>query len=137
MNKKSSSQRRHTFSTFRQLCNHIPPFLVSKLARETGVVGLCRTFSAWSHVVAMLYAQLVHSIGLNDLCDSLGFYSGRLSALRGARAPKRNTLSHANANRDAILAEKGFIRKVPVWVGGLVAVLGHESELALPCVWRS
>ena len=31
----------------------------------------------------------------------------------------------------------GFIRKVPVWIGGLVADLGHESELALPCVWRS
>jgi len=108
MNKKSSSQRRHTFSTFRQLCNHIPPFLVSKLARETGVEALCRTFSAWSQVVAMLYAQLVHSIGLNDLCDSLGFYSGRLSALRGATPPKRNTLSHANATRDATLAEKLF-----------------------------
>ena len=32
---------------------------------------------------------------------------------------------------------RGFIRKVPVWIGGLVAGLGHESELALPCVWRS
>ena len=30
-----------------------------------------RTFSAWSHVVSLIYAQLTHSIGLNDVCDAL------------------------------------------------------------------
>jgi hypothetical protein len=79
---------------------------VGKLATETGVNKLCRKFSAWSHVVAMLYTQLTHCIGLNDLCDSLQLHSGPLSAIRGATAPKRNTLSHANAHRDAALAEK-------------------------------
>ena len=118
MPKKDSSQRRHNFCTFRQLCNHIPTFLVTKLARETGVENLCRSFSPWSHVVAMMYAQLVHSIGLNDLCDSLSYYRGRLSALRGATPPKRNTLSHANAKRDASLAQKLF------W-----AVLEHLGQL--------
>lgn len=111
MKKKNSSkpnQRHHKFSTFRQICNFIPVFLVPKLAQETGVNKLCRTFSAWSHTVAMLYAQLAHSIGLNDLCDSLGMHSGPLSAIRGATAPKRNTLSHANKHRDAALAEKLF-----------------------------
>ena len=92
----------------RQICNFIPDFLVPKLARETGVEKLCRKFSAWSHVVAMLYSQLTHSIGLNDLCDSLGLHSGPLSAIRGATPPKRNTLSYANAHRDAALAEKLF-----------------------------
>jgi len=106
MNKKNSNRRRHTFSTFRQLCNHIPVFLVTKLARESGVEKLCRKFSAWSHVVAMLYGQLTHSIGLNDLCDSLDLHRGPLSAIRGATPPKRNTLSYANAHRDAGLAEK-------------------------------
>jgi len=59
-------------------------------------------------VVAMLYSQLTHSIGLNDLCDSLGLHRGPLSAIRGATPPKRNTLSYANAHRDASLAEKLF-----------------------------
>jgi hypothetical protein len=108
MNKKNFNQRRHNFSTFRQLCNYIPGFLVPQLARATGVDKLCRSFSAWSHVVAMLYAQLTHSISLNDLCDSLGLHSGPLSALRGATPPKRNTLSHANARRSAALAEQLF-----------------------------
>src|SRR5712671_1971414 len=108
MNKKSSNQRRHNLCVFRQLCNCIPTFLVPRLAAETGVNKLCRKFSAWSHVVAMLYTQLTHCIGLNDLCDSLQLHSGPLSVIRGATAPKRNTLSHANARRDAGLAEKLF-----------------------------
>lgn len=108
MKNKKPNQRPHQFSVFRQLCNLIPAFLVPKLARETGVEKRWRTFSPWSQVVALLYAQLTHSIGLNDLCDSLQLSSGPLSALRGATAPKRNTLSHANRERDASLAEQVF-----------------------------
>jgi hypothetical protein len=32
---------------------------------------MARSFSAWSHVVSMLFAQLTHAIGLNDVCDAL------------------------------------------------------------------
>ena len=96
------------FSVLRQLCNLIPSHLVPKLARETGVDKACRTFSAWSHVVAMLYAQLTHSIGLNDVCDALRLHSGPLSALRGATPPSRNGLSHAGKERKAVLVEKIF-----------------------------
>jgi hypothetical protein len=56
----------------------------------------------------MLYAQLTHSIGLNDVCDSLNLHSGPLSAIRGATAPARNTLSHAGKKRPALLAERLF-----------------------------
>jgi hypothetical protein len=92
----------------RQICNLIPEFLVFKLARETGVDKKVRTFSAWSHVVSLLFAQLTHSIGLNDVCDALGLHSGPLSSLRGATAPTRNNLSHANKVRSAEMAEKLF-----------------------------
>jgi hypothetical protein len=105
---KKPNQRPHQFSVFRQVCNLIPSFLVSKLARETGVEKQWRKLTPWSHLLAMLYAQMTHSIGLNDLCDSLDLNSGPLSAIRGAAVPKRNTLSHANAQRDAALAEKVF-----------------------------
>lgn len=67
-----------------------------------------RTFSAWSHVVAMLYAQLTHAIGLNDVCDGLRHHSGWLSRIRGASPPSRNGFSHANKVRDAAMAEKLF-----------------------------
>lgn len=92
----------------RQICNFIPEFLVPKLARETGVDKKVRKFSAWSHVVSLLYAQLTHSIGLNDVCDALGLRSGPLSSLRGATPPTRNNLSHANKVRPAEMAEKLF-----------------------------
>ena len=76
----------------RQICNLIPEFLVWKLSRETGVDKKIRTFSAWSHVLSLLFAQLTHSIGLNDVCDALGLHSGPLSSIRGATAPTRNNL---------------------------------------------
>jgi len=106
------------FSILRQLCNLIPTHLVPKLARETGVEDHARTFSPWSHVVSLLYAQLTHSLGLNDVCDALRLHSGPLSALRGATPPPKNTLSHANRTRDPQLAENLF------W-----SVLGHLQTL--------
>ena len=92
----------------RQICNFIPGFLVAKLARETGVKKKVRTFSPWSHVLSRLYAQLTHSIGLNDVCDALGLHSGPLSSLRGATPPSRNNLSNCNKVRSAEMAEKLF-----------------------------
>jgi DDE family transposase/uncharacterized protein DUF4372 len=80
---------------------------------------MARSFSAWSHVVSMLFAQLTHAIGLNDVCDALRLQSGPLSALRGATPPSRNNLSHANKRRDAALAERLF------W-----AVLDHVQKLS-------
>ena len=96
---------RSELSVLCQLCNLIPPHLVPKLARQYGVDRRARSYSPWSHVVTLLYSQLAHSIGLNDLCDALRLHSGPLSAVRGASPPSRNNLSHANEVRDALLAE--------------------------------
>jgi hypothetical protein len=95
-------------TVLRQFLNFIPTFLVPSLAKDTGVDKQSRTFSAWSHVVALIYAQLIHAVSLNDLCDALRLNSGPLSALRGATPPSKNNLSHANKLRDAALAEKIF-----------------------------
>jgi hypothetical protein len=99
-------QRVHRFEVLRQICNLIPPFLVSKIAKATGVDKKARTFTPWSHVVTMLYAQLTHALGLNDVCDALRLFSGPLSAIRGACGPSPNALSHANQVRDARMAEQ-------------------------------
>src|ERR1700747_2467203 len=117
--KKNSKPTASKLSVLGQLCNLIPPHLVFKLARETGVDSMARSFSVWSHVVSMLFAQLTHAIGLNDVCDALRLHSGPLSALRGATPPSRNNLSHANKHRDAALAERLF------W-----AVLEHLKKLS-------
>jgi hypothetical protein len=98
----------------RQLVELIPAYLVPKMAREFGVDEQARTFSPFSHVVALLYAQLSHALSLNDICDGLRLMATPLRALRGATPPSRNALSHANKIRDCGMAEALF------W-----AVLGH------------
>jgi hypothetical protein len=95
-------------SVLGQVCKLIPGHLVAKLARKHGVDKRARTFTPWSHVVSLLYAQLTHAIGLNDVCDGLRHHCGLLGAIRGAVAPARNTLSHANKTRDSNMMEELF-----------------------------
>src|SRR5664279_565301 len=107
-NKHNSVPAVSKLNLLRQICNFIPEFLVSKIARETRADEKARTFKPWSHVVSLLYAQLTHSIGLNDVCDALNLHSGPLSSVRGATAPTRNNLSHANRERSAQMAQDLF-----------------------------
>jgi hypothetical protein len=110
---------RSKVNILRQICNYIPVHEVTKIARATGAEDKSRTFNPWSHVVSLLYGQLTHSIGLNDLCDSLQLHSGPLASIRGATAPSRNGLSHANRERPAPMAEELFWR--------VVSHLGQQS----------
>lgn len=119
MKKKTSNKPTASkLSILRQFCNLIPSHLVPKLARDTGVEDHARTFSPWSQVVSLLYAQVTHALGLNDVCDALRLHSGPLSALRGATPPAKNTFSYANRTRDPKMAQQLF------W-----AVLGHLQTL--------
>lgn len=97
----------------KQILNLIPRHLVSRHARETGVDAKARTFSVTSHLAAMLFAQLSHAMGLNDVCDWLRLKAAALARF-GVTPPSRNALSHANKERDALFIEKLF------W-----SVLGH------------
>lgn len=99
---------RNRLGLLHQLCNLIPAHLVPRLAREHGVEEKSRTFSPWSHVVSLLFAQLTHALGLNDVADALRLRSGPLAAIRGATPPSKNGLSHANRERDAAMAEALF-----------------------------
>ncbi|HZR18882.1 MAG TPA: IS4 family transposase [Verrucomicrobiae bacterium] len=109
MKKKTNRKpTRSRFSLLRQLCNLIPNHLVPGLAREYDAEAKSRTFKPWSHVVSLIFAQLTHALGLNDVCDALRLNAGPLSAIRGATPPSKNALSHANRERDAAMAEKLF-----------------------------
>lgn len=55
-----------------------------------------------------MFAQLAHSIGLNDVCDALRMHGSLLGTVRGATAPSRNGLSHANKERPHQMAEALF-----------------------------
>ena len=99
---------RHKFTALKQICDLIPRNLVPKLAEKHGVDKRSRSFTPWSHVVSMMFAQTAHSLSLNDICDTLGNHSGVLTTMRRAVAPSRNGLSYANRNRNADMAEDLF-----------------------------
>ena len=118
MTKQIINPTHSNLNILRQICNLIPQHRVAKIARSTGVEDKSRTFSPWSHVVSQAYAQLTHSISLNDVCDSLHLHSGPLSTIRGATPPSRNGFSNANRERAAEMAEQLF------W-----SVIAHLGEL--------
>ena len=91
---------------FRQICELIPAHLVPKLARAHEIQS--RAITPWSHVVADLYAQFTHAMGLNDVCDALGAHRSLLGSIRGAQPPSRNGLSHANRTRSSAMAKELF-----------------------------
>lgn len=99
---------RTNMSVLAQVCNLIPGFLVSKLARSCGVDKKARSFSPWSHMIALLYAQLTHALSLNDVCDALKTHAPKLLRVRGATPPSKNALSHANRERDGAMAQALF-----------------------------
>ena len=67
---------KHSYTILKQICNHIPAHLVPKLAKSFGADKKARSFSPWSHVVAMMHAQIAHSLSLNDVADTLRNHAG-------------------------------------------------------------
>jgi len=105
MNQKTPA--RSNVTVLQQLLNLIPRRLVGLHARESGIDTKARTFSVRSHLAAMLFAQLAHAIGLNDVCDWLRMKAAVLARI-GLTPPARNTLSNANKHRDADFIEGLF-----------------------------
>jgi len=99
---------RSKYTTLQQICNLIPAHLVPKLSREFGVEDKIRSFSAWSHVVAMMFSQLAYSLSLNDIADSCHNHSGVLNSIRMATPPSRNGLSYANMHRNSDMMKELF-----------------------------
>ena len=97
MNQSTSKQpNRVQFTVLRQICQLIPPHLVPKVVRETGVDEKSRTYSSWSHVVTMLYAQISLALSLNDVCDALRLRVGSPFMVWAARPPAKNPLRPKN-----------------------------------------
>jgi hypothetical protein len=105
---KIKKPTKSSISILAQVCKLIPQSLVNSLAQKHKIDDQSRTFKPWSHVVSLIYAQIAHSIGLNDVCDALGNHSSALHAIRGSTVPSKNGLSHANRTRDAKMAEDLF-----------------------------
>ena len=55
--KKTPKPTKHHSTSFHQLCKLIPIGMVRNLAKQYKVDKKARTFSPWSHVVTLLFAQ--------------------------------------------------------------------------------
>ena len=67
-------------------------------------------FSSWSQLVAMIFCQLAQAQSLREITNGLRCCVGKLNHLGLQEAPKRTTLSYANAHRPWELYEKTFYR---------------------------
>ena len=127
---------RTNLSVLAQLCNLIPPFLVPKIAWEHGGDKKARSFSPWSHLVALLYAQFTHALSLNDVFDGLDSHAAKLLRIRDAVAPSKNAFSHASRERDGDVAQALFWEKhrcmrnnsLPPEAGEYVTVLMRQTS---------
>ena len=69
----------HNMVVLGQIVKHIPKKLIEKLKNKHKIQT--RSFSATSHVIAMIFAQLSHALSLNDICDCLRFHKGYLAQI--------------------------------------------------------
>jgi hypothetical protein len=109
MKKQPLPPARSHIVVLKQLLKHIPRSLIAEVGRETGAEDKARRFTVFSHLCSMLFAQLTHAIGLNDVCDWLRLKQAAFAGV-GAEPPSRNGLSNANKVRPAEFIEKLFWR---------------------------
>ena len=113
-----------------QICKLIPTALVARLAAEHGVDKKARTFSVFSHIVAMLLAQLTRASSLNDVCDNARIHQAKLNTM-GVAAPSRNGLAHAGKVRSSAMAEALFWATLE-HLTGLAKGFGGRTYKGLP-----
>ena len=102
------SPTKSKYTVLHQICKLIPQNIVSQLAEKHGVDKQSRRFSPWSHIVSLVFAQLAHSLSLNDICDTCRNHESLLFKINNAVPPSRNGLSHANKIRNGEMAKELF-----------------------------
>ena len=104
----SRKPSRTNLSVLAQLCNLIPAFLVSKIARQCGLDKKARTFSPWPHLAALLFAQFTHALSLNDVRGALKNHAGNLGHAdqgqhAGSRQERRPKKPAGKISRDDLI----------------------------------
>ncbi len=95
-------------SLFSQLLQHFPRTEFDRLVRKHGAEKAAKGFTCWTQFVAMLFCHLGRADSLREICNGLACCLGKLTHLGIAKAPKRSTLSYANAHRPAAFFEDLF-----------------------------
>lgn len=86
-------------SIFSQLLKLFPRSEFERHVTEHRGEYHARGFSCWEQFVAMLFCQLGRAQSLREICGGLASCEGKLVHLGVGDAPKKSTLSYANAHR--------------------------------------
>ena len=86
-------------SCFAQVLSLIDRHEFARSVRKRGAEKGSKGFTCWDQFVAMLFCQLGGAHSLREICGGLATALGKLIHLGVAEAPKRSTLSYANAHR--------------------------------------
>jgi hypothetical protein len=97
-----------TGSLFSQILSRFQRSDFARHVRELQAEHHARGFNSWDQFVAMLFCQLAQARSLREISDGLQSCEGKLRHLGLERAPKRSTLSYANARRPWQLFERLF-----------------------------
>lgn len=97
-------------SMFSQLLSLFPRSEFEKAVRRHRADRCAKGFDCWTQFVAMLFCQLGRAHSLREICGGLASVEGKLNHLGVGDAPKRSTLSYANAHRPWQLFEEVFMQ---------------------------
>lgn len=86
-------------SLFAQLLDFVPRDQFQRLVRKYSAGAYSKGFACWDQFVAMLFCQLAQTHSLREITLGLATALGKLVHLGISEAPKRSTLSYANAHR--------------------------------------
>ena len=97
-----------TTNLFGQILQIVPRTSFLRLVRACGAERHAKGFSSWDQYVAMLFCQFAQAKSLREISDGLAVTCGKLTHLGLRTAPKKSTLSYANAHRPWQLYQNTF-----------------------------
>ena len=86
-------------SLFSQILSLVDREVFGRIVRELKAEKGAKGFSCWDQLVAMLFCQLAQAKSIREIEGGLRSCEGKLRHLGLQSAPKRSTLSYANAHR--------------------------------------
>lgn len=95
-------------SVFSQILSLISRHEFAGHVRDLKADRHSKGFCCWDQFVAMLFCQLAQAESLREICQGLQCCLGKLQHLGLREAPKRSTLSYANAHRSFEVYERTF-----------------------------
>lgn len=95
-------------SIFSQVLSVVSRQEFGRAVRETKAEKGAKGFASWDQFVAMMFCQLAQAKSLREIESGLRSCEGKIRHLGVEQAPKRSTLSYANAHRPWELFERMF-----------------------------